>query len=68
MARGSAGVVAPGVPLPDGACVAIMTGLHAALNRGRSLAEALHEARAGVGSDGPAEYVAWCGLTAYGAG
>ena len=45
-----------------------MTGLHAAINRGRSLAEALHEARAGVGSDSPAEYVAWCGLTAYGAG
>jgi tetratricopeptide (TPR) repeat protein len=68
MARGSAGVVAPGVPLPDGAAVAIMTGLHEALNRGRSLAEALHEARAGVGSDSPSAYVAWCGLTAYGAG
>jgi len=60
-------VVAAGLPVPDGASVASMTALHEGIARGLPLADALHEARAAVGSQSPAEYVAWCTLTAYGA-
>jgi CHAT domain-containing protein len=68
MAHGTAGVVASGVPLPDGASIAMMAVLHQEICRGVPVARALHRARTTVGGDGPAEYVAWCGLTAYGAG
>jgi tetratricopeptide (TPR) repeat protein len=68
MAHGTAGVVASCIPLPDGASIAVMTGLHQSIHRGRSLMAALHEARAGMAFDTPEGYVAWCGLTAYGAG
>jgi tetratricopeptide (TPR) repeat protein len=68
MARGTAGVVASGIPLPDGASIAAMTVLHQSIRQGRSLMAALHEARTTVGFDSPESYVAWCGLTAYGAG
>jgi tetratricopeptide (TPR) repeat protein len=68
MARGAAGVVASGVPVPDGACVVAMTALHERLARGAPLVTALHEARSAIGSGTAAEYVAWCGLTAYGFG
>lgn len=67
MARGTAGIVAAGLPVPDGACVDSMIALHRGIVRGLPLAEALYEARSTVGSEGPAEYVAWCTLTAYGA-
>jgi CHAT domain-containing protein len=68
MGSGTAGVVAAGIPVPDGASVAAMTVLHGNLHRGHSVARALYEARTTVGADDPAGYVAWCGLTAYGAG
>jgi CHAT domain-containing protein len=68
MARGTAAVVAPGVPVADGACVAVMTALHEWIGRGASLAQALYRARSTVGCDSADGYVAWCGLTAYGAG
>jgi tetratricopeptide (TPR) repeat protein len=68
MACGTAGVVASSVPLPDGACVALMPVLHERLRRGASLAVALSAARAALPAGGPADFVAWCGLTAYGAG
>jgi len=67
MARGTAGVVAAGLPIPDGASVDTMTALHGHLGRGASLAEALFAARTQVEPDTPEAYVAWCGLTAYGA-
>jgi tetratricopeptide (TPR) repeat protein len=67
MARGTAGMVAAGLPVPDGACVDAMTALHEATARGLPLSEALYEARSAVATEGPAEYVAWCTLTAYGA-
>jgi tetratricopeptide (TPR) repeat protein len=67
MARGTAGVVAAGLPVPDGACVDSMTALHQGIARGLPLAEALYDARSAVGSQSAAEYVAWCTLTAYGA-
>jgi tetratricopeptide (TPR) repeat protein len=67
MARGTAGVVAAGLPIPDGASVDAMTALHEGLGRGESLARALHAARARIDPDRPEAYVAWCALTAYGA-
>ncbi|GIJ68343.1 CHAT domain-containing protein [Virgisporangium ochraceum] len=67
MARGTAGMVAAGLPVPDGASVAAMTALHEGTARGLPLSEALYEARSAVATEGPAEYVAWCTLTAYGA-
>jgi CHAT domain-containing protein len=67
MARGTAGVVAAGLPIPDGASVDAMTALHRHVGRGASLAEALFAARTEVEPDTPEAYVAWCGLTAYGA-
>jgi CHAT domain-containing protein len=68
MACGTAGVVASSVPLPDGACVALMPVLHERLRGGASLAVALSAARGALPAGGPADFVAWCGLTAYGAG
>jgi CHAT domain-containing protein len=67
MARGTAGLVTPGLPIPDGASVDLMTALHDAIRGGASLADALYRARTAVGADDPETYVAWCGLTAYGA-
>jgi CHAT domain-containing protein len=67
MARGTAGVVAAGLPIPDGACVETMTALHEGIARDLTLAQALHRARATVGSESDPAYVAWCSLTAYGA-
>lgn len=68
MAHGTAGVVASCVPVPDGASVAAMTVLHERVSRGDTLPTALHRARSQLDVHGPAGFVAWCGLTAYGAG
>jgi tetratricopeptide (TPR) repeat protein len=67
MARGTAGVVASTIPLPDGASVPLMTRLHRNVAAGASLARALWEARANTDLDQAEEYVAWSGVTAYGA-
>ena len=48
MARGTAGVVASTIPLPDGASVPLMTRLHRNVAAGDSLPHALWEARAGA--------------------
>jgi hypothetical protein len=45
LARGTAGVVAAGLPIPDGAGVDAMTALHEGLRAGASLADALFAAR-----------------------
>jgi tetratricopeptide (TPR) repeat protein len=68
MSNGTAGIAAADVPLPDGACAGAMTVLHHGLGRGDSLAAAVWRARGALAAGGPAEYVAWCGLTAYGSG
>ena len=68
MSNGSAGIAAAGLPIPDGACKASMTALHRSPGRGDSLATAVWHARDALADGGPAEYVAWCALTAYGAG
>jgi len=45
-----------------------MTVLHERVSRGDTLPTALHRARSQLDVHAPAEFVAWCGLTAYGAG
>jgi tetratricopeptide (TPR) repeat protein len=67
MARNTAGLVAAGLPVPDGACLDAMTALHRGIARGLPLADALYGARSAMASDDPAGYVTWCSLTAYGA-
>ena len=67
MARGTAGVVASTIPLPDGASVPLMTGLHRNVAAGDSLPEALWKARAGADLERAEDYAAWAGVTAYGA-
>ena len=67
MARGTAGVVASTIPLPDGASVPLMTRLHRNVASGASLARALWEARADANLDHAEDYAAWSGVTAYGA-
>jgi len=67
MARGTAGVVASTIPLPDGASVPLMTSLHRNVAAGQSLPEALWKARAGADLERAEDYAAWAGVTAYGA-
>ncbi|WP_341716386.1 CHAT domain-containing protein [Micromonospora sp. FIMYZ51] len=67
MAGGAAGVIASGVPLPDGTSLALMPRLHDRIVRGESLADALWAVRADEPPAAPADFVTWCGLTAYGA-
>lgn len=67
LARGTAGMVASLVPVPDTAAVAMMVSLHKHIRRGDTLAVALHAARATLDRDDPHELVNWCGFTAFGA-
>jgi hypothetical protein len=67
MAQGTAGVVASGIEVPDGAAVPLMISLHRYLGEGLTLGEALHRSRTACDRDDPGTFVAWCGLTAYGA-
>jgi len=67
MAQGTAGVVASGIDVPDGAAVPLMIGLHRHLADGLPLDAALHRARGECDRDDVGTFVAWCGLTAYGA-
>ncbi|ROP27794.1 CHAT domain-containing protein [Couchioplanes caeruleus] len=68
MAQGSAGIAATDLPIPDGASAACMAVLHERIARGDSLATAVWHARQALSGGGPEEYVAWCGLTAFGPG
>ncbi|HEY1673940.1 MAG TPA: CHAT domain-containing tetratricopeptide repeat protein [Streptosporangiaceae bacterium] len=67
MARGTAGVVTSAIPLPDGASVPLMTSLHRKVTAGASMAQALWEARTTADLERAEDYVAWSGVTAYGA-
>jgi CHAT domain-containing protein len=66
MANGSAGIAAVDLLIPDNASNGSMTVLHRRISRGDSLASAVWHARAALAGGGPAEFVAWCGLAAYG--
>ncbi len=66
LCRGSAGVVASGVLVPDLEAVPLMRALHGA-GRGHDRVEALHSARSRLAQDDPGAYAAWCAFDAYGA-
>jgi CHAT domain-containing protein len=66
LARGTAGIVASTIVVPDTSASDLMVGLHQRA-RDSSLSVALHEARARLNQEDPLEFVNWCGFTAYGA-
>lgn len=68
LARGTAGVVASVVAVPDAEAVPLMRVLHQRLAGGDSMADALHAARALLDVDDSRGFVNWCAFTAYGAG
>jgi CHAT domain-containing protein len=67
IARGTAGLVASAVVVPDWNVVPLMRSLHEGVLRGGTLAQALHTARATVDRDDPASFVSWCAFNAFGA-
>jgi tetratricopeptide (TPR) repeat protein len=67
MARGTAGLVASTVMVPDLEAVALMRSLHEHVLRGATLADALHAARSALDRDDAGAFVNWCAFTAFGA-
>ena len=67
LARGSAGLVASAVVVPDWDVVPLMRSLHEAVLRGSSLAEALFAARSRLDPADPRSFVSWCAFNAFGA-
>jgi CHAT domain-containing protein len=67
MAKGTAGVVASSVIVPDQDLLPLMTALHVAIGKGQTLALALHAARASIDPADPKQFVAWCAFNAFGA-
>lgn len=66
-ARGTAGLVASTVLVPDVDAVPLMRSLHEHIARGAPLAAALHAARGELDLDEPGQYVNSCAFNAYGA-
>ena len=60
MARGTAGLVASMVMVPDVEAVSLMRALHERTVGGGTLSEALHGARSTLATGEPAEFVNWC--------
>ena len=67
LAGGTAGLVANIAAVPDVEVVDLMVALHRRLAEGRTMARALHAARAEVDRDTPAGFVNWCTFGAHGA-
>jgi hypothetical protein len=67
MAKGTAGVVASSVLVPDQDVLSLMTALHVAIGEGQTLAHALHTARASIDPADPKQLVGWCAFNAFGA-
>jgi CHAT domain len=67
LARGSAGLVASAVVVPDWDVVPLMRSLHASVLQGASLASALFSARAELDVSDPRAFVSWCAFNAFGA-
>jgi tetratricopeptide (TPR) repeat protein len=67
IARGTAGMIASAVVVPDLEAIPLMRTLHEVLLRGATLAEALHAARATIDPADRREFVNWCAFTAFGA-
>jgi tetratricopeptide (TPR) repeat protein len=68
LARGTAGVVASVVAVPDAEAVGLMRTLHRRIAAGDTMAVGLHAARAEHDASDPRGFVNWCAFTAYGAG
>jgi tetratricopeptide (TPR) repeat protein len=67
LARGTAGLVASTVVVPDWDVVPLMCSLHEGVRRGATLAEALHAARATADLHDAAAFLSWCAFNAFGA-
>jgi tetratricopeptide (TPR) repeat protein len=67
LARGSAGLVASAVVVPDWDVVPLMRSLHESVLKGASLASALFSARAELDVSDPRAFVSWCAFNAFGA-
>jgi tetratricopeptide (TPR) repeat protein len=67
IARGTAGLVASTVVVPDWDVMPLMCSLHEGVRRGATLAEALHAARATADLQDPAAFLSWCAFNAFGA-
>jgi CHAT domain-containing protein len=67
MAKGTAGVLASSVVVPDEDVSPLMTALHSAIVKGATLAQALHTARASVDATDPKQFAASCACNAFGA-
>jgi hypothetical protein len=69
LARGTAGLVASTVAVPDGEVTRLMCALHEELVRdGTTLAAALYRARLRADPEDPVGFPARCAFTAFGAG
>ena len=68
LSRGTAGLVASSIQVPDLNTIDLMTELHLQLIRGRRMADALHAARQTIDQSDPAGLATWSAFTAYGAG
>jgi tetratricopeptide (TPR) repeat protein len=66
IARGTAGVLGSIQMVPDDATATFMLRVHQQLRGDTTLATALHVARGSLDLDDPADFVNWCGFTAYG--
>jgi tetratricopeptide (TPR) repeat protein len=67
IARGTAGLVASTVVVPDWDVMPLMCSLHEGVRRGATLTEALHAARATADLEDPAAFLSWCAFNAFGA-
>jgi tetratricopeptide (TPR) repeat protein len=66
MARGTAGVVASVVAVPDVDAVGLMASMHRVLRRGETLPDALCAARSGLDRDDAGAFVTWAAFNAFG--
>lgn len=67
IARGTAGLIASSVVVPDWNVVPLMCSVHASVRGGTTLAVALHHARAAIDPQDAASFVSWCAFNAFGA-
>ena len=67
LARGTAGLVASAIVVPDWDVVPLMCALHKSIRRGATLAEALFAARSALDPEEPRAFVTCCAFNAFGA-
>ena len=65
--RGTAGLVASTLVVPDVGTVSLMGNLHDHVRAGRTLAQALHAARSTLDLAETGDFVNWCAWNAFGA-